>query len=38
VTGPSRDMFIPNNSVFNQPRMNFSSSPRTMQLALRFSF
>jgi hypothetical protein len=38
VTGPSRDMFIPNNSVFNQPRMNFSSSPRTMQLALKFSF
>ncbi|HZQ93766.1 MAG TPA: carboxypeptidase regulatory-like domain-containing protein [Candidatus Sulfotelmatobacter sp.] len=38
VTGPSRDNFIANSTVFNQPRMNFSSSPRTMQLALKFSF
>ncbi len=38
VTGPSRDNFIPSSSTFNQPRLNFSSSPRTMQLALKFSF
>lgn len=38
VTGPSRSNFIPSESTFNQPRLNFSSSPRTMQLALKFSF
>ena len=38
VTGPSRDNFIASSSIFNQPRQNFSSSPRTMQLALKFSF
>jgi hypothetical protein len=38
VTGPTRSMFIPSNSVFDQPRMNFSSSPRTMTLWVKFSF
>jgi len=38
VTGPSRDNFIPNNSVFAQPSKNFPSNARTMQLALKFSF
>ena len=38
VTGPARNFFIPNNSVFDNARQNFSSNPRTMQLALKFSF
>ena len=38
VTGPARNDFIPAASVFNQPRFNFGSNPRTMQLALKFSF
>lgn len=38
VTGPARNDFIPSSSAFNTPRLNFSSSPRTMQLALKFSF
>jgi len=38
VTGPARSMFIPSNPIFNTPRQNFSSSPRTMQLGLKFSF
>ncbi len=38
VTGPARSNFIPSNPIFNTPRQNFSSSPRTMQLGLKFSF
>jgi hypothetical protein len=38
VTGPARDNFIPSSSIFNTPSKNFSSSPRTMQLALKFNF
>ncbi|MGB7601567.1 MAG: carboxypeptidase regulatory-like domain-containing protein [Candidatus Sulfotelmatobacter sp.] len=38
VTGPARNFFIPNNSVFDNARQNFSSHPRTMQLALKFGF
>ncbi len=38
VTGAARNFFIPNNSVFNNARQNFSSNPRTMQLALKFLF
>jgi len=38
VTGPARNYFIPSNSVFDTARQNFSSHPRTMQLALKFSF
>jgi hypothetical protein len=38
VTGPSRDNFIPNNSTFDQPKLNFPSNARTMQLAMKFSF
>ena len=38
VTGPARNNFIASSNIFNQPRFNFSSSPRTMQLALKFSF
>jgi hypothetical protein len=38
VTGPARNNFIPSSSIFNQPRFNFSSNPRGMQLALKFSF
>jgi hypothetical protein len=38
VTGPARSNFIPSSSIFNTPRQNFSSSPRTMQLGLKFSF
>lgn len=38
ITGPARDNFIPATGIFNQPRFNFSSNPRTMQLALKFSF
>jgi len=38
VTGPSRNNFIASSSIFNTPRENFGSSPRTMQLALKFSF
>jgi Carboxypeptidase regulatory-like domain len=38
VTGSSRNYFIPSSAVFNNPRQNFPSTPRTMQLALKFSF
>jgi hypothetical protein len=38
VTGPARNYFIPSNAVFDTARQNFSSHPRTMQLALKFSF
>ena len=38
VTGPSRNNFIAGSSIFNSPRDNFSSSPRSMQLALKVSF
>jgi len=38
VTGPARSDFIPSSAIFNTPRMNFSSNPRGMQLALKFSF
>ena len=38
VTGPARSNFIPSSNIFNTPRENFSSSPRSMQLALKFSF
>jgi len=38
VTGAARNFFIPSNSVFDNARENFSSHPRTMQLALKFSF
>jgi hypothetical protein len=38
VTGPARNFFIPSNAVFDNARQNFSSHPRTMQLALKFSF
>lgn len=38
VTGPSRSYFIPANGAFNNAKQNFSSSPRYMQLALKFSF
>ncbi|HUA14394.1 MAG TPA: carboxypeptidase regulatory-like domain-containing protein [Verrucomicrobiae bacterium] len=38
VTGAARNNFIPASTIFNTPRQNFSSSPRTMQLALKFSF
>lgn len=38
ATGAVRNMFIPSQSSFDVPRDNFSSSPRTMQLALKFSF
>jgi hypothetical protein len=37
-TGSLRNDFIPSDSNFNVPRQNFSSSPRIMQLALKFSF
>ena len=32
------ELFIPNSGVFNNPSQNFSSNPRTMQLALKFIF
>jgi hypothetical protein len=38
VTGAARNFFIPSNAVFDNARQNFSSNPRTMQLALKFSF
>jgi len=38
VTGPARNFFIPSNAVFDTARQNFSSHPRTMQLALKLSF
>ncbi len=38
VTGPARNFFIPSNAVFDNARENFSSNPRTMQLALKFLF
>ncbi|MFZ0535833.1 MAG: carboxypeptidase regulatory-like domain-containing protein [Candidatus Sulfotelmatobacter sp.] len=38
VTGAARNFFIPNSGVFNNPSQNFSSNPRTMQLALKFIF
>jgi hypothetical protein len=38
VTGPSRNNFIASSPIFNSPRDNFSSSPRTMQLAVKLSF
>ena len=38
VTGAARNYFIPSNAVFNNARQNFSSHPRTMQLALKFLF
>lgn len=38
VTGPSRNFFIPTSSIFNNARQNFGSNPRTMQLAMKFSF
>jgi hypothetical protein len=38
VTGASRNNFIAASPIFNQPRQNFSSSPRSMQLALKVSF
>jgi Carboxypeptidase regulatory-like domain len=38
VTGPSRSYFIPSNSVFDNARQNFSSNPRTLQLALKLIF
>ena len=34
----SRNYLLPASSTFLNPRENFSSSPRTMQLALKFSF
>jgi len=37
-TGTERNVLIPNNPDFNHPRSQFSSNPRTMQLALKFSF
>lgn len=37
-TGAVRNFFIPNASGFDVAKANFSSSPRTMQLALKFSF
>jgi hypothetical protein len=36
--GAVRNFFIPNSSGFDNNKANFSSSPRTMQLALKFSF
>jgi hypothetical protein len=38
VTGSARNFFIPSSSIFNNASQNFSSNPRTMQLALKFSF
>jgi hypothetical protein len=38
VIGPARSFFIPSNGAFNNASQNFSSNPRTMQLALKFSF
>jgi Carboxypeptidase regulatory-like domain len=38
VTGAARNFFIPSNSVFANARENFSSHPRTMQLALKLNF
>jgi len=38
LTGAVRNNYIPSSALFNQPRFNFSSNPRTMQLALKFSF
>jgi len=34
----SRNYLLPANGTFLKPRDNFSSNPRTMQLALKFSF
>jgi hypothetical protein len=38
ATGAIREDFIPSSANFNQGRAVFSSNPRTMQLALKFSF
>jgi len=37
-TGSLRNDFIPSQAAFNIPSKNFSSTPRTMQLALKFTF
>ena len=37
-TGPERNMLISSNPDFNKPQTVFSSNPRTLQLALKFSF
>lgn len=38
LTGGPRDNFLPDSAAFNQPKLNFSSNARTMQLGLKFSF
>lgn len=37
-TGSERSILEPSSTIFNQPSQVFSSNPRTLQLALRFSF
>jgi hypothetical protein len=37
-TGFQRNMLEPSNPSFNNPSAVFSSNPRTLQLALKFSF
>jgi hypothetical protein len=37
-TGSQRSMLEPNKASFNSPSAVFSSNPRTLQLALKFSF
>ena len=37
-TGTERSMLLPSNALFNQPQAVFSSNPRYLQLALKFSF
>jgi len=34
----SKSYFVPSSSIFNNASKNFGSNPRTMQLALKFSF
>jgi Carboxypeptidase regulatory-like domain len=38
VTGGPRNNFIPATATFDQPKLNFPSNARTMQLAMKFSF